>query len=89
MNKEEVNQILSNQFYKFAKTMPTAPHAYTLKENWADPNLFDSVVQFIRDNGVPERFYTKSYIYYYANGYKYWTMGNPIAITKLINRAEV
>ena len=89
MNKEEVDKILEKHYYKFAKTMASIPHAYTLKENWEDQELFDYVVQFIRDNGVKEKFFRKSYIYYYANGYKYWTMGNTIEITRLINRADV
>jgi hypothetical protein len=89
MNNEEVDRLLSVQPYKFAKTMASIPHSYTLKESWADKALFDLIVQFIRDNGVKEKFFSKTYIYYYANGYKYWTMGNSIEVTKLINRAEI
>jgi len=89
MNKEEVDKILDKHYYTFAKTMASIPHAYTLKENWEDKDLFDYIVQYIRDNGVEEKFFRKSYIYYYANGYKYWTMGNTIEITRLINRADV
>lgn len=89
MNKEDVNEELNKQYYKFAKTMARIPHSYTLKENWEDKKLFDYIVQYIRDNGVKEKFFKKSYIYYYANGYKYWTMGNSIEVTKLINKAKV
>ncbi len=89
MNREKVDEILSKQFFKFAKTMKHIPHAYTLKEKWDDKELFDKIVQFIRDNGVEEKFWSKTFVYYYANGYKYWTMGNSIEITKLINRAKV
>ena len=89
MNKEEVIEELNNQHYKFAKSMANIPHSYTLKKNWSDKALFDFIVQYIRDNGVKEKFFKKSYIYYYANGYKYWTMGNSIEVTKLINRAKV
>lgn len=67
--------------------MQRTPHSYTLREHW-DSGKFDSVVRFIRQNGVVERFYRAKYIYYYLGDYKYWTMGNPINETKLINRAK-
>lgn len=86
---ENINEILEKAEFKFAKTMANIPHAYTLKEKWGDVELFNKVVMFIRENGVKEKFFSKTYTYYYANGYKYWTMGNSLEITKLINRAKV
>lgn len=82
-----IDQLLDQAKFVFAKSMPKMPHHYTLRETW-DSNTFDYVVQKIRELGVPERFFKKTYIYYYANGYKYWTMGNPINETRLINRAK-
>lgn len=75
--------------YKFAKSMPKIPHSYSLRENWDDPKEFEEAVQYIRDHGVVERFYSKQYTYLYLDGYKYWTMGSPLEKTKLINRAKV
>lgn len=75
--------------FKFAKTMPKIPHEYTLKEDWEDDELFEDVVRYIRDNGVKEKFYRKEFTYLYLGNYKYWTMGNPIETTILINRARV
>tara|TARA_R110000764_G_scaffold16767_1_gene46564 strand:+ start:1543 stop:1818 length:276 start_codon:yes stop_codon:yes gene_type:complete len=84
---EKINKILESADFVFAKTMPSNPHSYTLKEKWEDKELFNEVVMYIRDNGLKERFYSKTYTYYYLNGYKYWTMGNSLEITRLINRA--
>lgn len=82
-----IDQLLDQAKFVFAKSMPKMPHHYTLRETW-DSNTFDYVVQKIREMGTPEMFFRKTYIYYYANGYKYWTMGNPINETRLINRAK-
>lgn len=87
LKSHNIDDILANANFVYAKSMPKMPHHYTLRETW-DSNTFDYVVQKIRDMGVPERFFGKTYIYYYANGYKYWTMGNPVCETKLINRAK-
>jgi len=86
LKSPDIDTLLKNAKFVFAKSMPKLPHHYTLRETW-DSNTFDYVVQKIRELGVPERFFKKTYIYYYANGYKYWTMGNPTDQTKLINRA--
>ncbi len=72
--------------YTFAKTMPNNPHWYTLAKNWGDRQLFDEVVQYIRDHGEVEWFYGKPYTVFFLNEYKYWTMGAPIKDTILINR---
>ena len=87
LKNPDIDTLLKNAKFVFAKSMPKLPHHYTLRETW-DSNTFDYVVQKIRELGVPERFFKKTYIYYYANGYKYWTMGNPINETRLINRAK-
>jgi len=88
LNKKSVQQILENSHFKFAKTMSNIPHSYTLKENWENKELFNNIVLFIRKHGVQEKFYSKTYTYYYLNGYKYWTMGYDAEITTLINKAK-
>ena len=41
-------------------------------------------------NSVKEHWnYGHYYNYYYANGYKYWTMDKTILTTNLINRAKI
>jgi hypothetical protein len=93
MDKETVNRLLNEAEFRFAKSMPKFPHWYTLRETWKNDSDFVDVVLFIRQNGVKKNFWKRSYIYYSANGYQYWTMGNPISYedktkTILINRAK-
>jgi len=76
--------------WQFAKTMPKIPHEYTVK-SWK-PHLsisFEHFVEHIRKNGYKEKFMKKEYTYFDFNGWKYWTMGDPIEETTIINRARI
>jgi hypothetical protein len=88
MTNAECGAILEAQTYKFAKSMPKHPHYYTLRTTWESDQLFQDVVTHMRSNAVTEYFYTRPMLYFHWNGMKYWTMGNPLEVTKLINRAE-
>lgn len=94
MDRLKVNQLLNIADFKFAKSMPTIPHEYSLRETWSNDKDFCDVVKFIRENGVKEKFFKKTYIYYYFNGYKYWTLGNELSYhdkrkTFVLNRARI
>lgn len=94
MNSEEVHNLLDLAIFKFAKSMPKIPHEYSHRRSWKNDKDFCDVVQFIRDNGIKQPFYRVYFIYYYYNGYKYWTMGNPLSYTDktktfILNRAKV
>lgn len=84
--RDKINELLNSHPFQFAKTMPTIPHEYTLRKHWNDQE-FEQVVLFMREHGKEEKFYRKTFTYWYANGYKYWTMGAPVEKTILINRA--
>lgn len=89
MDKATAEKLLRDAPYKFAKTMANIPHSYTLKENdYWDKKTFVEVVKYLNQNGVKEKFFTKYYTYYYANGYKYWTMYSNYDNEVLINRAK-
>ena len=66
-----------------------APHSYVIKGNCPDQAEFNWAVGYIRKNGMREQFWGRSYIYFYIDGLKYWTMGAPISTTKIINRARI
>ena len=73
-------------FWKPSKQKAT--HSYTVRE-WrprADGD-FVKAVETIRTYGHPENFFSKIYIYLHVDGYKYWTMGDLIDNTIIINRA--
>jgi len=82
--------------WQFAKTMPQWPHEYTVRE-WR-PELVDTFVQFVEliyaqgvvkpwpaDTDRPRYHHT----YLAIDGWDYWTMGEPVGDTPLINRARL
>ena len=50
---------------------------------------FESIVEYIREHGVKEKFEGKEYIYLHLGDFKYWTMGEAVKDTILINRAKI
>ena len=89
MKEALLQYCLESAKYQFAKSMPYQPHWYTLRKNWNDDKLFEEVVQTIRDIGVERPFGKRTYIYYDYNGFMYWTMGDTLPNTILINRARL
>ena len=88
MSPEEIVGVLKDHEWKFAKTAKYSnPHWYTLREKWQDDQLFDVVVQSIRDHSYIEYFWKKPYQILLYEGWKYWSMGAPINETILINKA--
>lgn len=86
MNEMELQKLLSSAQFKFAKTMPWLPHYYTLKDTW-DSEKFKEAVVAIRTLGESRKFGKRQFIYYDFNGNTYWTMGDTLENTILINRA--
>lgn len=84
------DQFLLRAKWNWAKTYEKkAPHWYVVRSEFADDELFNRVVEEMRQKAVPEKFFSKTFFYFYHGGYKYWTMGNPIEQTTIINRAKV
>jgi len=77
---------LLNKKWIFAKTMPKNPHWYTLRRDWRDDRAFNNVVETMRRVGYIEYYYRKPYTMVNIDNMKYWTMGDPISETILINR---
>jgi SAM-dependent methyltransferase len=80
-------QFINKSKWTFAKTMKENPHEYTLRKNH-DSFEFDEAVLFIRANGIKESFKGYTYVVYYLDGLKYWTMGAHLDKTILINRTR-
>jgi hypothetical protein len=93
---EFMRNYIASVRWKFAKSYAkTAPHEYTVR-NWDDGEWteeqdrdFVRAVEIIRKYGYPERYWSKIHWYFAIDGLKYWTMGYPLDITKIINRADV
>ena len=83
----ELAELLEQNSYRFAVTMPSTPHRYTLKQTWSSEEVFVEALRKLRTVERVEEFF-RGYWYrrFIANGYKYWTMGANLEHT-LINRA--
>ena len=93
MNKTS-NSILPNlrafidsEKWTYAKTMPQWPHEYIVRER-VDEQLFEQLVRHIRANGSEGAYYQETFIYFEEDGMLYWTMGNPINETTIVNRCK-
>jgi hypothetical protein len=74
--------------WTFAKTMAANPHWYTLRVDWFAGDLdWHVMVQYIRDQGRKMRFGKTDYTVWDLNGYRYWSMGDHLDRTLVINRA--
>lgn len=74
--------------FHFAKTYADGnPHEYVSKEWGSISNdMFEAFVMFIREYGREEMFYGDPYTVLDVDGCKYWTMGNPLEQTRVLNR---
>jgi hypothetical protein len=78
ITEDQVLEFIAAQAWTYSKSYPRNPHDYVVKEFCAMPELWDGVVQYIREYGQRERFYRAQYMYLYIGEWKYWTMGAPI-----------
>ena len=86
-DRERATRLLLAHPWRFATTMPTIPHWYSLRRDW-DAAAFEWVVRHIRNAGYEEARMGRLWTYYNVAEWRYWTMGAPVAETTLINRAR-
>ena len=84
---DDLREFISSTPWRFAKTMPEWPHEYIVRGR-VDDGLFVRMVVHIRQYGVEQRFYNRVLKYFGKDGFLYWTMGNPIEETTIINRCK-
>ena len=89
MTIEEFKDFVIGHEWRYAKSMPKTPHCYVVRENCRSDEEFCKAVTFIRKHGYPRKFFKQTYIYFDCEHYTYWTMGNSLEITKIINRAII
>jgi hypothetical protein len=74
--------------WTFAKTYAsTWQHEYIVRGR-VDENLFTQLVEHIRTFGYEGKFYSKTLTYFDDDGMVYWTMGEPIGETTIVNRCK-
>lgn len=80
-------EVVANNNWIFAKTMPENPHEYALRKAWNPVTIsFDEMVLTIRRFGYTQIYGGRPYVVLDIGDHFYWTMGSPLAITILINR---
>jgi len=88
---EEFRAWVAIQEWRFAKTMWWCPLFYAVSQRDAHPTErveFERWVMFIREHGEKVRFGKSRFIKFELDGWRYWSMGWPVAQTILINRAR-
>ena len=88
MTDIEVQDFIDKRKWTFAKTMPWCPHFYTVRKG-KDDELFCQFAMHIRENGYEKKWCNYLHTYFDVGEWYYWTMGNPIAETTIINRAKL
>lgn len=89
MTSAEFLEFVDSWKWTFAKTYAKkSPHEYIVCKAYHNRREdFERAVLFIRENGEPEKYFRKEFTVYKVDGHKYWTMGDPMATTWLINRS--
>jgi hypothetical protein len=81
-------RFIDNSPWVFAKTYAqTWPHEYIVREQ-VDEHKFVELVRHIRDHGYLGKFYAKDITYLDYSNLVYWTMGEPIEETTVVNRCR-
>lgn len=83
-----VEAYIASVRWQNAKTFEKfAPHEYTIRK-WAPEleEMFEAVVVFIREHGYTQKWHGRSFTYLDVGPYKYWTMGDPVKETVVLNR---
>lgn len=68
------------------------PHDYTTREWHQEAGTeadFEAMVLAIREHGYEDSFGKRTFVYLEVDGWRYWTMGNPLPETTIINREDL
>lgn len=85
-----IRRLISRVQWTWAKTYQSIPHEYIVRKRCGlNDKEFIYLVQAQREFGIPEQWHKYNFPYLYIDGYKYWTMGDPIEDTIIINRQKV
>lgn len=85
ISHQQLAEWLDTRYWQFARTTPQNPHEYTHRR-WGDPESFERAVLHIREHGRQESYAGREYIVYDCGPHFYWTMGDELATTVILNR---
>ena len=86
---EEMQAFVRRHEWTFAKTMPQIPHEYLLEWNADNPDEYFRFMMTVRRLGYDDYFFKTKNRYADVDGYKYWTMGEYLNTSWVLNRAKL
>ena len=89
MTRDEIAGFIASNSWTFAKTLSHIPHEYLVKSRCSDAITFERLVLWIRKVGVRRPFGRAHYVYLDFDGWVYWSMGNTLSATSVLNRARM
>lgn len=90
LTEVDLPALLEREQWIWAKTMPGIPHEYIVRGRCRmSDEAFFQVVQCQRTLGRHEVWGRYNFPYLYVAGYKYWTMGDAVQDTIILNRQKV
>lgn len=88
MFSTDLKAFVRQQKWTFAKTYASSwPHEFIVRDS-VDEDLFVQLVRHIRKYGYDGKFYRKNITYFDEEGLVYWTMGEPVDETTIVNRCK-
>lgn len=85
-----VRKLINQVKWTWAKTYVSLPHEYIVRGRCGlTDQEFEYLIHAQRERGIPEQWHKYNFPYLYIDGYKYWTMGDSIENTTVINRQKV
>ena len=89
-NEEHARTLIGKVKWIWAKTYLSVPHEYIVRGKCG---LTDEDFRYLviaqREYGIHEQWHKYNFPYLYLDGYKYWTMGDAVEETIILNRQKV
>lgn len=87
--RKEIERFIAKNQWTFARSMPRQPHEYLLRKKATEEKLFVLFVLYIREFGYDQKYGSMNIRYADFGSCRYWTMGDLLEGTILINRARI
>jgi hypothetical protein len=87
LTHREVEEWIAGRHWQQARSRSN-PHSYTLRR-WSHEESFELIVLHIREHGYEAVFAGDVYTQYDCGDHFYWTMGNSLPTTVVLNRKRL
>lgn len=83
----DLREFIERNQWIYARTMPEHPHEYVVLQKCTLADSFFQFAMTIRRFGYDEYFFSKKIRYFDVDRRRYWTMGDLLVTTCVLNRA--